>query len=169
MEFRIGQQITFKDAAGKAVVKAISGDVITVEDMFGFDHEYDAKELLPLHTMEVGEIYRKDRPKRVVQPSAQQVDRLLIDLHSHELIDTTHGMTKYEILNLQLDKARAVISEAKRRRVGKVLIIHGKGSGRLKDEVHHMLERMSGLNYYFADFSEGGYGATEVQILNSKH
>jgi dsDNA-specific endonuclease/ATPase MutS2 len=50
-----------------------------------------------------------------------------------------------------------------------VLIIHGIGSGRLKDEVHHMLSKMGKLNYYFADFADGGYGATEVEILLSKH
>jgi hypothetical protein len=105
----------------------------------------------------------------MVQPAAQQVDRLIIDLHSHELIESTSGWTKYEILNHQLDRARETVNEAKRRKVAKVLIIHGKGSGRLKDEVHHMLSRMGGLNYYFADFADGGYGATEVQILVSKH
>jgi hypothetical protein len=169
MMFEKGQIVKFKDAGGTAKVSRIEGYTVYVFDDFGFENVHDARELLPVVEWQVGAVERKDKPRRIVQPSAQQVDRLLVDLHSHELLDTTHGMTKYEILNLQMDKARAVISEAKRRKVGKVLIIHGKGSGRLKDEVHHMLERMSGLNYYFADFSEGGYGATEVQILNSKH
>jgi hypothetical protein len=169
MKYIKGDRVRFKDAAGSAVVTRVEGDTVFVEDSFGFEHGYEQHELIPYHTMEVGHIQVKDEKKKIAQPSAQQVDRLIIDLHSHELIESTSGWTKYEILNYQLDKARQTVNEARRRKVSKVLIIHGKGSGRLKDEVHHMLSRMGGLNYYFADFADGGYGATEVQILLSKH
>ena len=144
------------------------GTVVTVEDSFGFEHEYDEQELLPSKTLEVGRVERKDVRRKKTGVAAQQVDRLSIDLHSHELLDSTHGMTRYEILNKQIDAAFATVKEAQRRKVPKVLIIHGKGSGRLKDDIHQMLERMGGVSYYYADFSEGGYGATEVQILVSK-
>lgn len=169
MKYSKGDKVRFKDAAGSAVVTRIEGDTVFVEDSFGFEHGYLKHELIPYQTMEVGQVSIKDEKRRPSRPSAQQVDRLIIDLHSHELIESTSGWTKYEILNYQLDKARQTVTEAKRRKVSKVLIIHGKGSGRLKDEVHHMLSRMGGLNYYFADFADGGYGATEVQILLSKH
>jgi len=42
--------------------------------------------------MEVGHIPLKDEKQRMVRPAAQQVDRLIIDLHSHELIESTSGM-----------------------------------------------------------------------------
>ena len=169
MEYSKGDRVRFKDAAGSAVVTRVEGTTIYVEDSFGFEHGYEQHELIPFQTMEVDHIQVKDEKKKPVNPAAQQVDRLIIDLHSHELIESTSGWTKYEILNHQLDKARQTVQEARRRKVAKVLIIHGKGSGRLKDEVHHVLSRMGGLNYYFADFADGGYGATEVQILLSKH
>ena len=169
MEYSKGDRVRFKDAAGSAVVTRVEGITVYVEDSFGFEHGYEEHELIPYQTMEVDHIQVKDEKRKIAQPAAQQVDRLIIDLHSHELIESTSGWTKYEILNYQLDRARQTVSEAKRRKVSKVLIIHGKGSGRLKDEVHQMLSRMGGLNYYFADFADGGYGATEVQILLSKH
>lgn len=169
MKFEKGERVRFKDAAGSAVVIREEGGTIYVEDSFGFEHGYEAHELLPYQTMEVGHITVKDEKRPMTKPAAQQVDRLIIDLHSHELIQSTAGWTKYEILNHQLDKARETVYEAKRRKVARVLIIHGKGSGRLKDEVHHMLSRIGGLSFYFADFADGGYGATEVLILVSKH
>lgn len=169
MEYSKGDRVRFKDAAGSAVVTRVEGNTVYVEDSFGFEHGYEQHELIPYQTMEVDHIQVKDEKRKIARPAAQQVDRLIIDLHSHELIESTSGWTKYEILNHQLDRARQTVSEAKRRKVSKVLIIHGKGSGRLKDEVHQMLSRMGGLNYYFADFADGGYGATEVQILLSKH
>ena len=169
MEYSKGDKVRFKDAAGSALVTRVEGVTVYVEDSFGFEHGYEAHELLPFQNMEVAYIHVKDEKQGRVRPAAQQVDRLIIDLHSHELIESTSGWTKYEILNHQLDKARELVYEAKRRKVAKVLIIHGKGSGRLKDEVQHMLSKMGGLSYYFADFADGGYGATEVQILVSKH
>ena len=169
MKYSKGDKVKFTDAGGTAIVVTHEGELVRVEDSFGFEHEYHESELLPVQLLEVGRVVAKDAPSKPSAPAAQQVDRLMIDLHSHELLESTQGMTRYEILNEQINRAYAVVMEAKRRKVPKVLIIHGKGSGRLKDEVHQMLERIGGLNYYFADFSEGGYGATEVQILLSKH
>jgi len=168
MKYSKGEIVKFKDAGGSAKVISHLSTVVTVEDSFGFEHEYDEQELLPSKTLEVGRVERKDVRRKKTGVAAQQVDRLSIDLHSHELLDSTHGMTRYEILNKQIDAAFATVKEAQRRKVPKVLIIHGKGSGRLKDDIHQMLERMGGVSYYYADFSEGGYGATEVQILVSK-
>jgi hypothetical protein len=169
MEYFVGQQVRYLNAAGTGVVKEVHDAIIVVTDEFGFDHEHDKKDLLPANALEVGEVNVKDSRPQVNGVSAQQVDRLLIDLHAHELIENTRGMSKYEILNHQIQKAKDIIAEARRRKVLKVLIIHGKGTGRLKDEVHQMLGKMGGLEFYFADFADGGYGATEVRFLSSKH
>jgi len=121
---------------------------------------------LPVVEWQVGAVERKDKRREKSAPAAQQIDRLSIDLHSHELLESTQGMTRYEILNHQLDKASATVREARRRGISKVLIIHGKGTGRLQVEVHELLRKMGGCEFYFADLSEGGYGATEVRIVN---
>ena len=168
--FELGQRIKFKDAAGGGEVCKVQGNAVWVKDAFGFETQYDASELLLDGNLPIGDVLRKDevnRPPLPEQP-AQRVDRLVIDLHSHELIESTHGMTRYEILSYQLDRTRDLLHEARRRRVPRVLIIHGKGSGRLQQEVHDLLHKWGGLEYYFADFSEGGYGATEVRFLSAE-
>jgi len=166
MDLEIGLQVKFKDTAGEGRVARIEGERVWVEDSYGFEHEYLCSELLVAETMgDVGPVVVKDKGRKESAPAAQQVDRLTIDLHSHELMENTHGMTKYDILNHQIQKATDTIREAKRRKIPKVLIIHGKGSGRLQQEVHDLLARTGGVEYYFADFAEGGYGATEVRIL----
>ena len=144
----------------------IEGEIVYALDDFGFENAYDARELLPVVEWQVGAVEHKDKRREKSGPAAQQIDRLSIDLHSHELLESTQGMTRYEILNHQLDKASATVREARRRGISKVLIIHGKGSGRLQGEVHELLRKMGGCEFYFADFSEGGYGATEVRIVN---
>ena len=47
MEFKIGDRVKFKDAAGEGLVVKITGSEIWVEDGFGFDRPYEAFELLP--------------------------------------------------------------------------------------------------------------------------
>jgi len=167
MEFKIGDSVKFKDAAGEGLVVKIVGSEIWVEDGFGFDRPYEAYELLlKEQSMEVGVVPVKDKPLSKSGPAQQQMDRLIIDLHSHELFESTQGMMRYDILNHQIQRAADTIYEARRRNISKVLIIHGKGKGRLQEEVHDLLRRMGGYEFYFADFTEGGYGATEVRLIS---
>ena len=105
--FEKDQIVKFKDAGGTAKVSRIDGDTIYVIDDFGFENAHQAHELLPMVQWQVGAVEHKDKRKEKSAPAAQQIDRLSIDLHSHELLVSTQGMTRYEILNYQLDKASA--------------------------------------------------------------
>ena len=166
MDFKIGDRVKFKDAAGEGQVVKIIGSQIWVQDGFGFDRAYEAFELiLKEQELEVGHVPVKDKPLAKSGPAQQQVDRLIIDLHSHELLESKQGMTRFDILNYQIRCAADTIHEARRRNISKVLIIHGKGKGRLQEEVHDMLRLMGGNEFYFADYKEGGYGATEVRLM----
>ena len=49
--------------------------------------------------------------------------------------------------------------------LGQVLIIHGKGTGALRKGVHDYLKHHKSVaRYNFADMSEGGTGATLVDL-----
>ena len=52
--------------------------------------------------LEVGHVPVKDKPLAKSGPAQQQLDRLIIDLHSHELLESTNGMKPYDILNYQI-------------------------------------------------------------------
>ena len=121
--FEKDQIVKFKDAGGTAKVSRIDGDTIYVIDDFGFENAHQAHELLPMVQWQVGAVEHKDKRREKSAPAAQQIDRLSVDLHSHELLGSTNGMTRYEILNYQLDKASATVHEARRRGIAKVLIM----------------------------------------------
>ena len=166
MEFKIGDRVKFKDAVGEGLVVKTDGSEIWVQDSFGFEEVYEAIDLLLIGAeIDIGHLIVKDETSAKCRPASQQVGRLTIDLHSHELLDTTNGMKPYDILNYQIQCAADTIKEARRRNISKVLIIHGKGKGRLQEEVHDMLRRLGGNEFYFANYKEGGYGATEVRLM----
>ena len=88
-----------------------------------------------------------------------------VDLHAHELLDTTAGMSNSEILNYQLDVFRKTLEECKNKKGQKIVFIHGKGDGVLRKAVIDELKRKySNCRYQDASFQEYGFGATMVTI-----
>ena len=57
------------------------------------------------------------------------------------------------------------MDEAMRSNLGTVRIIHGKGTGALRKGIHAYLKRHRNVaSFNFADMSEGGTGATLVEL-----
>ena len=90
---------------------------------------------------------------------------VVVDLHINALLDSTAGMTPSDILNYQLEKVRNTIFEYKTQKGKKIVFIHGKGEGVLRQAVIHELRyRFKNIPYQDASFQEYGYGATQVTI-----
>lgn len=88
-----------------------------------------------------------------------------IDLHAHELLDTTAGMSSGEILNYQLDKFRKTLEEYKNKKGQKIVFIHGKGDGVLRKSLLQELKyKYKNYESQDASFREYGFGATMVII-----
>lgn len=109
-----------------------------------------------------------DERKPAVQPARNKScgnEPVVVDLHANELLDTTAGMSSADILNYQLDVFRKTMEKYKGKRGTKVIFIHGKGEGVLRQAVIHELNyRYKNCPYQDASFREYGYGATQVTI-----
>lgn len=89
-----------------------------------------------------------------------------VDLHIDELVDTTAGLSNADMLNLQVDEFRKVMDANLRSHGQKIVFIHGKGDGVLRQAL------MKELNYRYkgkvevqdASFREYGFGATQVTV-----
>jgi hypothetical protein len=104
-----------------------------------------------------------DRPRIVKKPQSAQI--IEIDLHIHELLDSTAGMSNTEMLNCQLEKFHAILNENKSKKGQKIVFIHGKGEGVLRSEIEKQLKnRYKSYPYQDASFREYGFGATMVSI-----
>lgn len=94
---------------------------------------------------------------------------LVVDLHITELLDSTAGLSNSDMLNYQVDKFREVM-DANLRNIGrKIVFIHGKGEGVLRQALMKELNhRYKGHDVQDASFREYGYGATQVTIRNNR-
>lgn len=92
-------------------------------------------------------------------------DVVVIDLHAGELLETTAGMSAADILNYQLEVFRKTLAQYAKKKGQKVVFIHGKGEGVLRQAIIHELNyKYKQYPHQDASFREYGYGATQVTI-----
>lgn len=88
-----------------------------------------------------------------------------VDLHIGELIDSTVGMEPKDMLDLQLETVRKTMKSHRQRIGQKIVFIHGKGDGVLRNEVLKLLRReYPKAELQDASFQEYGFGATLVTV-----
>lgn len=103
-------------------------------------------------------IYDASKARQHLEPA-----RSVIDLHIEKLTDNWQHMSNLEIISLQLKTFEKYYDLALSHLQPSLIVIHGVGSGRLRDEIHDLLkvrkEVKSFVNQYDPRF---GYGATEI-------
>lgn len=106
-----------------------------------------------------------DRPRRARIEKAKKETVTEVDLHINELLDTTVGMSNADILEYQLNKFNEVMNEHIHRKNHKIVFIHGKGDGVLRNAIVKELKKNYPKCFYQdASFREYGYGATMVTV-----
>lgn len=89
--------------------------------------------------------------------------RSVVDLHIEKLADNHEQLSSYEILSLQLNTFEKYYELAVLHHKHDLIIIHGVGEGKLRNEIHerlrHKKEVKSFVNQYHHLY---GYGATEI-------
>ena len=88
-----------------------------------------------------------------------------VDLHIEELVENVNGLSKHDMLHIQLEKFEKELDTAIEAHMKKIIFIHGVGNGRLKQEIIAQLKNLRGVTFHDASFKEYGYGATQVNIL----
>ncbi|MDH6307158.1 hypothetical protein M2451_002392 [Dysgonomonas sp. PFB1-18] len=115
--------------------------------------------------LEIAMKQKEGRPR--IQPIVKKEKNAIleIDLHADELLDSTNGLSAGDILEYQLKTFRDTMDENKRNKGQKIVFIHGKGDGVLKNAILKELKTNYKSAYYQdASFREYGYGATMITI-----
>lgn len=184
MTFKIGDSVMVLDENLSGIITAINGSIISLETEDGFPLDFNMNELI-LNTSEKAMqtglfnksslsavISEKEQPKRKTKKKVRAKDRyeptMEVDLHIHQLVKSYKGMSNYDMLTLQLDTARHKLDWAIKKRIQKIVFIHGVGEGVLKSELDFLLGRYDNIKFYDANYQKYGLGATEVYVFQNK-
>lgn len=86
-----------------------------------------------------------------------------LDLHIEKLRPDYQGLSNFEILTLQLQTLEKYLDLAAAHHQSSMIIIHGLGTGKLRDEIHEILRLRKDVKNFFNRYHPAyGYGATEV-------
>jgi len=113
---------------------------------------------------------KADFPHRQPAPVKKEKSApiLEIDLHIDQLLDSTKGLSNNEIINIQLDTFRKTMEENKTNKGQKIVFIHGKGEGVLRNAILSELKaKYKDFPVQDASFREYGFGATMVTVKYS--
>ncbi len=180
--FKVGDRVSVLDEDFSGKIVRIHNDIVTVETEDGFELEFSINTLIKIDgrafeseiftsksTQQViaeKEGFKKRQPKPV-KPKERNQAVFEVDLHIHELTKSTKGMTKHDMLNLQLDTAKRQLEFAIQKRIQKLVFIHGIGDGVLKLELQYLFDRYENVKHYDANYQKYGLGATEVYIYQN--
>jgi hypothetical protein len=103
-------------------------------------------------------VYDASRARQHLEPARSE-----LDLHAEKLTDKPGSLDNFEILTLQLQTFEKYFDLAVAHHLPSMIVIHGVGSGKLRDEIHEALRVKrnvkSFVNRYHPRY---GYGATEI-------
>lgn len=183
MPFKLGDFVLVIDEDLSGVIKQISGNTISVETTDGFLLDFQSDELVTnkesnILTKELFSqttisdvVSEKEQPSKRKQIKTRAKDRyeptMEVDLHANQLVRSPKGMSKFDILTLQLDTAKRQLDFAIAKRIQKVVFIHGVGEGVLKVELEYLFGRYNNVKFYEANYQKYGLGATEVYIYQN--
>ncbi|MEO7445307.1 MAG: Smr/MutS family protein [Ferruginibacter sp.] len=98
---------------------------------------------------------------RDYQPPALSV----VDLHIEKISDSYKHLKPFEILSFQLDYFEKYYDLAVANYLPSLIMIHGVGEGRLRDELHEILRLKKNVSSFVNQFHPlYGYGATEITL-----
>lgn len=184
MDFKIGDKVEVLDENLSGVITNISNATITIETSHGFEFDFPKKALVKVDSNSSlsanvfsktsldeavsqkeskKKVYDKKKSKESFQPTLE------VDLHIHQLTNSYKRMENHEMLSLQLDTAKRQLEFAMRKRIQRVVFIHGVGEGVLKIELEYLFKRYDNIKFYDANYQKYGLGATEVYIFQNKN
>ncbi len=87
----------------------------------------------------------------------------VVDLHIEKLVADHSRMNNFEILTLQLKIFGRAVEQALAHHLSSLIVIHGIGEGRLRDEIHLILKKMPSVERFVNEYNPRyGFGATEI-------
>lgn len=169
---KVGDTVLYKDEVGGGIITRLTKDMAFVKEETGFGDWFSLKELIVkedvfIDTPSASQVDMKERGNTPASKphSKNHISKLEVDLHLYAFLDHTRGLTNYEKIILQMAEARKALAKAKEQKYKYLHLIHGKGSGKLRQELHEWLNHQNVVDYYDIDISGNRSGVTEVRLF----
>ena len=103
-------------------------------------------------------VYSLKDIKQHLQPA-----RTVVDLHIEKLTDSWKHLSNGDILSMQLKEFEKWYELAVAHHQPQLIVVHGIGSGKLRNEIHDILRRKEEVKSFVNQFHPSfGFGATEI-------
>ena len=188
MNFKIGDKVRFLNSDGHGIItKILDLERVELENNYGFLEEYKFSELVPERNQEDyqtenlafdQEIKSKLNSEKTNNnnfdlkrkfrhlESYGSKERVVLDLHIENLIDSHNGMSNSAILKIQMSHFKSFLNKSIDKKQRKIVVIHGVGEGVLRHEIRKELDIYHPyFEYYDASYDDFGYGATEIRLI----
>jgi len=149
----------------KQLFKKIEESRIKNDASFSFQvfQEYPEKlheERVDLSALSKGGSYDIKKASRHLPPPQS-----VVDLHFDKIANDTNGLSSFQMLDMQLATFEKYLDLARAHRLPEMIVIHGIGEGRLRDEIHERLRLSKGIKSFVNQFHPlYGFGATEIYL-----
>jgi len=175
MKFNTGDKVTILNEDTNGIISRINGSKVFVITDYGFELQFDKSEVVRLGNELSNLAYKnihntfKDKiePNKKQNPTKKKKEskrEISFDLHIENLVPSTKGMQAFDMLELQLETAQKHIDFAIKKRIPKIVLIHGVGDGRLRAEIEYLLNRYQNIWFEDANFRNYGKGAIEINL-----
>ena len=147
-----GLIVKYEGKAGqKAIVKAKNGDLqhVSIDNLVTYETSEQVENVFEKEELPINP---------AISPKHHQIPTT-IDLHIEQLDPKLRLEAPHRILQRQIIELEKYLNLVESQGVSYITIIHGKGKGKLKNEVYHILKQRAKVKH-FIEVSDGG--AVEV-------
>jgi Smr domain len=143
---KIGDKVLLVDEPAQGVITAITGQRAKVDIVGGFEEEILISKLIKVNEIdyEMNELEDKHNDT-YVEIRAEKLNE--IDLHIENLFVHWQKIPKEDYLHRQLNAFKVELYHARKNKLDKLIVIHGKGKGILKNAVIDILNEQQKLSY----------------------
>ncbi len=167
--FNTGDRVETIDDNLQGIVKEIHENRVIIVDGDGFEYEFECEELVKIEIIpeklhpHAYVANQKQDIKSKKQHAEMRYEKKLpvVDLHKDKIPVLPGLVQSNEILTYQLRYLKQFIASMQKRNQKKFIVIHGKGTGKLKAEVIKIL-RQKNYTAYDAPYNKFGFQAALI-------
>lgn len=122
------------------------------------DKQIEDKVELSEKLLQLNRVFKAEKIREHLEPARSEVD-----LHIEKLTDDWCSLSNFEILTIQLREFEKWYDVALAHHFPNFIVIHGVGTGKLRDEIHDILKTKKEVRTFVNQYHPRyGYGATEI-------